>query len=64
MLASITSSLPLLSLFAAFALSASAAPGGFSARMLHLALSLGLFGVFLVSIVDSSFVPLPIPRHH
>ncbi len=27
----------------------------------HLVLSLGLFGLFLVSIVDSSFVPLPIP---
>jgi membrane protein YqaA with SNARE-associated domain len=27
----------------------------------HLALSFGLIGIFLVSIVDSSFVPLPIP---
>lgn len=32
-----------------------------SGALLHLFLSLGLFGVFLVSIVDSSFVPLPIP---
>jgi membrane protein YqaA with SNARE-associated domain len=28
---------------------------------LHLLFSFGLFGVFLVSIVDSSFVPLPVP---
>src|SRR5260370_4541813 len=34
---------------------------GPSRAMLHLFFSLGLFGVFLVSIVDSSFVPLPIP---
>jgi membrane protein YqaA with SNARE-associated domain len=27
----------------------------------HILLSFGLFGVFLVSIVDSSFVPLPVP---
>src|SRR5260370_23821861 len=27
----------------------------------HILLSFGLFGVFLVSIVDSSFVPLPMP---
>jgi len=32
-----------------------------SRAILHLFFSLGLFGVFLVSIVDSSFVPLPIP---
>jgi membrane protein YqaA with SNARE-associated domain len=29
--------------------------------LIHLALSFGLVGVFLVSIVDSSFVPLPLP---
>ena len=29
--------------------------------MLHILLSFGLFGLFLVSVVDSSFVPLPIP---
>ena len=29
--------------------------------LFHLILSLGVFGLFLVSIVDSSFVPLPIP---
>ncbi len=34
---------------------------GPSAALLHLFFSLGLFGVFLVSIVDSSFVPLPLP---
>jgi len=28
---------------------------------LHLLLGFGIFGVFLVSIVDSSFVPLPLP---
>jgi len=28
---------------------------------LHLLFSFGIFGVFLVSIVDSSFVPLPVP---
>jgi membrane protein YqaA with SNARE-associated domain len=30
-------------------------------ELVHLALSFGLVGVLLVSIVDSSFVPLPIP---
>ncbi len=34
---------------------------GHSRALLHLFVSLGLFGVFLVSIVDSSFVPLPVP---
>jgi membrane protein YqaA with SNARE-associated domain len=29
--------------------------------LLHLLLGFGIFGVFLVSIVDSSFVPLPLP---
>ena len=29
--------------------------------LLHILFGFGLFGVFLVSIVDSSFVPLPIP---
>jgi membrane protein YqaA with SNARE-associated domain len=29
--------------------------------LVHLLLSFGLIGVFLVSIVDSSFIPLPIP---
>lgn len=32
-----------------------------SGALVHLFFSLGLFGLFLVSIVDSSFVPLPIP---
>lgn len=35
-----------------------AAPHG---HLVHLVLSFGLIGFFLVSIVDSSFVPLPIP---
>ena len=30
-------------------------------HLLHLLLSFGIIGVFLVSIVDSSFVPLPVP---
>ena len=34
---------------------------GHSGPLLHLLFSFGLFGVFLVSIVDSSFVPLPLP---
>ena len=29
--------------------------------LMHLVISLGLVGLFLVSVVDSSFVPLPIP---
>jgi membrane protein YqaA with SNARE-associated domain len=32
-----------------------------SSMLLRLLFSFGLFGVFLVSIVDSSFVPLPLP---
>jgi membrane protein YqaA with SNARE-associated domain len=32
-----------------------------SSALLHLLFSLGLFGLFMVSIVDSSFVPLPLP---
>jgi membrane protein YqaA with SNARE-associated domain len=40
---------------------AAQAAGSHSARLLDLLFSLGLVGVFLVSIVDSSFVPLPIP---
>jgi membrane protein YqaA with SNARE-associated domain len=32
-----------------------------ASRFLHFFTSLGLLGLFLVSIVDSSFVPLPIP---
>ena len=39
----------------------SAAPKAGSQMLLHLLFSLGLTGMFLVSIVDSSFVPLPIP---
>lgn len=32
-----------------------------SSTFLHLLFSFGVYGVFLVSIVDSSFVPLPVP---
>lgn len=38
-----------------------AASGPHQSHMLHLVLSFGLVGLFLISIVDSSFVPLPIP---
>ena len=38
-----------------------AAPKGESQVLIHLLFSLGLTGMFLVSVVDSSFVPLPIP---
>lgn len=34
---------------------------GSGGHLMHLVVSLGLIGLFLVSIVDSSFVPLPIP---
>lgn len=34
---------------------------GHSRALLHLLFSLGLFGLFMVSVVDSSFVPLPLP---
>ena len=40
---------------------AAPASGSASHHLLHLFLSFGLAGLFLVSIVDSSFVPLPIP---
>ena len=38
-----------------------AQPGGHANPLLHLLFRFGLLGVFLVSIVDSSFVPLPLP---
>jgi membrane protein YqaA with SNARE-associated domain len=38
-----------------------AASHGHSNKILHFLFSFGLFGIFLVSIVDSSFVPLPVP---
>jgi len=38
-----------------------AAPQGGSHVLIHLLFSLGLTGMFLVAVVDSSFVPLPIP---
>jgi len=43
--------------------SANVAPvvAGKHGSFVHLVLSLGLVGLFLVSVVDSSFVPLPIP---
>lgn len=38
-----------------------ASPHHHSSKILHLLFSFGIFGIFLVSIVDSSFVPLPVP---
>jgi membrane protein YqaA with SNARE-associated domain len=38
-----------------------AAPHRHSSKFFHFLASFGIFGVFLVSIVDSSFVPLPVP---
>jgi membrane protein YqaA with SNARE-associated domain len=38
-----------------------AAPHRHSSKFLHFLASFGVFGIFLVSIVDSSFVPLPVP---
>jgi membrane protein YqaA with SNARE-associated domain len=35
--------------------------GHHSSKFLHLLVSFGIFGLFFISIVDSSFVPLPIP---
>ena len=40
---------------------AAVAHRGARSPFLHLLFSFGIFGVFLVSIVDSSFVPLPVP---
>jgi membrane protein YqaA with SNARE-associated domain len=37
------------------------APRSQHSTFFHIFLSLGLFGLFFVSIVDSSFVPLPVP---
>ena len=38
-----------------------AAHGHHANKFLHLLVSFGIFGLFFISIVDSSFVPLPIP---
>jgi membrane protein YqaA with SNARE-associated domain len=46
---------------AAFASQAATVPRRARSPFLHLLFSFGIFGVFLVSIVDSSFVPLPLP---
>ncbi len=50
--------------FSAVAGIAALAPGhagGHHNHLIHLLLSFGLVGLFLVSVVDSSFVPLPVP---
>src|ERR1700727_930743 len=46
---------------AAFASQAATVPRRARSPFLHLLFSFGTVGVFLVSIVDSSFVPLPLP---
>jgi membrane protein YqaA with SNARE-associated domain len=38
-----------------------AAPHQHSGKFFHYVASFGVFGIFLVSVVDSSFVPLPVP---
>ena len=49
------------SLWSLATLLAAPATGSAGHKLVHLFLSFGLAGLFLVSIVDSSFVPLPIP---
>src|SRR6185437_12200460 len=51
----------LVSLAAALQTAAQQATGRGRNPLIHLLLTFGIAGVFLVSIVDSSFVPLPIP---
>ncbi len=46
---------------ASFAIKAFAQPPRRRSPFLHFFMSFGLLGLFLVSIVDSSFVPLPVP---
>ena len=55
--ATVTSLRPLLAVLAAATPAAARHPN----PLLHLLLSFGIVGVLLVSIVDSSFVPLPLP---
>ena len=50
-----------LAVVAAAASAPAAAPAGHHNHLIHLFLSFGLVGLFLVSVVDSSFVPLPVP---
>ncbi len=60
----VLSRMPLLAAAAPFVHAiAEAAPaaGHHSNTLVHMLLSFGLVGVFLVSVVDSSFIPLPIP---
>ena len=52
--------IPLVAAATALLASGNAAAGQHS-HLIHLFLSFGLVGLFLVSVVDSSFVPLPIP---
>ena len=52
---------PLARAFAIAAPTVASTPRRHTSPLLHFLFSFGLFGVFLVSIVDSSFVPLPIP---
>ena len=52
---------PLFGGSASAAADALAPAGRHGSHLLHYLLSFGIFGIFLVSIVDSSFVPLPVP---
>lgn len=54
-------SMPPANLAATLLKEAAAAHGHHSNKFLHLLFSFGIFGLFFISIIDSSFVPLPIP---
>jgi membrane protein YqaA with SNARE-associated domain len=56
-----TATTKLVSSFDAHRALALLAPRPRNSTLLHLLFSFGLFGLFFVSIVDSSFVPLPVP---
>jgi membrane protein YqaA with SNARE-associated domain len=54
-------SMSFVNLAITFLKEAAAAHAHHSNKFLHLLFSFGVFGLFFISIVDSSFVPLPIP---
>ena len=54
-------SMSFVNLATTFIKEAAAAHAHHSNKFLHLLFSFGVFGLFFISIVDSSFVPLPIP---
>ena len=53
--------MPTANLAITFLKEAVRAHGHHSSKFLHLLFSFGIFGLFFISIIDSSFVPLPIP---